>query len=84
MQGAIVDVGGETIPPMLLIVCDQMFRAGHLIECQGSIGSKSFPESAYDAGALNTHNGLVSTFATEPGLRAKAFPSSTWIVPCMW
>ena len=30
MQGAIVDVRGQTVSPMLLIVCNKMFGAGHL------------------------------------------------------
>ena len=32
MQGAVVDVRGHSVPPVLLVVCDQMFGAGHLNE----------------------------------------------------
>jgi len=32
MQGAVIDIRGETVPPMFLAVCDQMFGTGHLSE----------------------------------------------------
>ena len=30
VEGAIIDVSGQTIPPVLLVVRDQVFGAGHL------------------------------------------------------
>jgi hypothetical protein len=37
VQGPIVDIGGRTVPPMLLIVRDQMFSTGHLNEYEHRI-----------------------------------------------
>lgn len=37
VQGAIIDVRGQTIPPVFLVVRDQMFGAGHLYECENRI-----------------------------------------------
>ena len=34
VQGPIIDIRGQTIPPVFLIVCDQMFSASHLNGCE--------------------------------------------------
>lgn len=36
MQGAVINICGQTVPPVLLVVCDQMFGTGHLNEHEHS------------------------------------------------
>ena len=42
VQSAIVDVGGKTVPPVFLVVCDQVFSAGHLNGHEGRVPTRGF------------------------------------------
>ena len=37
MQGAVIDVRGKTVPPVFLVVCDQVFGTSHLNEDERGI-----------------------------------------------
>jgi len=37
MQGAVVDIRGQTVPPVFLVVCNQVFGTGHLNEDERGI-----------------------------------------------
>ena len=37
MQGAVIDVRGQTVPPVFLVVCDKVFGTGHLNEDERGI-----------------------------------------------
>ena len=37
MQSTVIDICGQTVPPVFLVVCDQVFGAGHLNENEHGI-----------------------------------------------